>query len=330
MKALVYTGPGEIDFRDQPDPVPADGEVVVRVEAVGICGSDMHAYLGHDERRPPPLILGHEVAGVVESGGLAGQRVTLNPLVTCGVCPACLEGRANLCRDRQIISMPPRPGGFAEFLRIPERNLIELPAGMEPKIAALSEPVATGWHAVVTGERALHGALTAARCLVIGGGAVGLSAALVLRSRGGLDIHVAETNPLRRQTAATEKDLTVIDPADRTIDDNAFDLVIDAVGGAETRRLASAAVSPGGVIVHIGLLEAEGGLDIRKMTLQEVTFIGTYTYTMDDFRDTVAALHSGALGALNWVEARSLADGAEAFRDLRNGRAAAAKIVLMP
>ncbi len=330
MKALVYTGPGEIDFRDQPDPTPGDGEVVVRVEAVGICGSDMHAYLGHDERRPPPLILGHEVAGVVESGRLAGRRVTLNPLVTCGVCPACLEGRANLCGARQIISMPPRPGGFAEFLRIPERNLIDLPDGMAPSIAALSEPMATGWHAVVTGERALHGSLTATNCLVIGAGAVGLSAALVLRSRGGRNIHVAETNPLRRQTAAAGSDLTVIDPTDGTIEDNAFGLVIDAVGGVETRRLASAAVAPGGVIVHIGLLEAEGGLDIRKMTLQEVTFIGTYTYPMDDFRDTVAALHSGALGPLNWVEARPLADGAEAFRDLQAGRAAAAKIVLTP
>jgi threonine dehydrogenase-like Zn-dependent dehydrogenase len=91
------------------------GECLVRVEAVGICGSDMHAYLGHDERRPAPLILGHEAAGVVVDGPLQGKRVTVNPLATCGKCRACLSGRNNLCPNRQILSMVPRQGAFAEL-----------------------------------------------------------------------------------------------------------------------------------------------------------------------------------------------------------------------
>ena len=105
MKALVYTGPNALDFREEADPVPADGEVLVRVEAVGICGSDMHAYHGHDSRRPAPLILGHEAAGRIASGPNAGRRVAVNPLVTCGACEFCAGGRAHLCRSRQIISM---------------------------------------------------------------------------------------------------------------------------------------------------------------------------------------------------------------------------------
>ena len=157
-----------------------------------------------------------------------------------------------------------------------------------------------------------------------------MSAALVLRSRGYREICVAETNPLRRETAAWEKELTIIDPAVEPVEENGFDLVVDAVGGVETRRSASVAIKPGGVIVHIGLLEAEGGLDVRKMTLQEITFVGTYTYTMADFRDTVAALDAGVLGELSWIEKRPLAEGASAFRDLLEGRAGAAKIVLMP
>ena len=330
MKALVYTGPQQIDFRDEPGPSPADGEAIVKVEAVGICGSDMHAYLGHDERRPPPLILGHEVSGIVEDGEWAGKRVTLNPLVTCGVCEACRAGRTNLCPDREIISMPPRQGAFAEYLRIPERNLIELPGDMDPAIAALSEPVATAWHAVAVGERHSWRAPENTRALVLGGGAVGLSAALVLRSRGYGEICVAETNPLRRKTVSREKELTIIDPTAEPVEENGFNMVVDAVGGVDTRRHASAAIKPGGVIVHIGLLEAEGGLDVRKMTLQEVTFIGTYTYTMADFRDTVAALDAGVLGELSWIEKRPLAQGATAFRNLLEGRAGAAKIVLMP
>ena len=116
MKALVYTGPKHVELRDFPDPAPVEGEALVRIEAVGICGSDMHAFLGHDERRPAPLILGHEAAGTVLSGALEGQRVTVNPLVTCGTCADCKASRDNLCRTRQIISMPPREGAFAAML----------------------------------------------------------------------------------------------------------------------------------------------------------------------------------------------------------------------
>ena len=105
MKALVYTGPNSLAFRDEPDPVPGNDEVVVRVEAVGICGSDMHAYHGHDSRRPAPLILGHEAAGRIATGPKAGRRVTVNPLVTCGACDVCQDGRSHLCASRQILSM---------------------------------------------------------------------------------------------------------------------------------------------------------------------------------------------------------------------------------
>jgi threonine dehydrogenase-like Zn-dependent dehydrogenase len=101
MKALVYTGPNALVFRDEPDPVARDGEVIVQVDAAGICGSDMHAYHGHDERRPPPLILGHEAAGRILGGARVGQRAVINSLVTCGVCPSCLDGRSHMCPKRK-------------------------------------------------------------------------------------------------------------------------------------------------------------------------------------------------------------------------------------
>ena len=108
-----------------------------------------------------------------------------------------------------------------------------------------------------------------------------------------------------------------------------IDVVIDAVGTAATRQAAVAAVRPGGVVMHIGLLDSAGELDVRKMTLAEITFIGTYTYTMVDLRATLHALHTGGLGALDWIDRRPLSDGAEAFHDLDAGRAAP-KIVLQP
>ncbi len=331
MKALVYTGPGSVELQDAPDPIPEAGEVVVKVEAVGICGSDMHAYFGHDERRPAPLILGHEACGLALGGRFDGQRVVINPLVSCGRCDDCMGGRANLCATREIISMPPRQGAFAELVKIPETNILTVPDDMDPAHAALCEPIATALHAVGVGERALWRPLGETRALVIGGGAVGLSAALVLASRGARDIHVADTNPGRRETVAQAGSFTVIDPADAAgCDASGFGLVIDAVGGGTTRAFASRAVRPGGVIVHIGLMDGEAGADIRKFTLQEVTFIGTYTYTMVDFRATVTAISEGALGDLSWIERRGLSQGAAAFDDLAHGRAGASKVILVP
>ena len=331
MRALVYTGPEAMEMQDVPDPSPDAGDLLVKVDAVGICGSDMHAYLGHDERRPAPLILGHEAAGVVTEGPRAGDRVTINPLVTCGVCEACTGGRANLCPERQIISMPPREGAFAGFVAIPERNVVSVPDGVSSEKAALAEPIACGWHAVGLAERALTKPLAAARVVVLGGGAIGLGAALVLAARGTAEIWIGDTNAERRRVVGEAGPFRVFDPLDGPGPEaGAADLVVDAVGYAATRTSASALVRPGGVILHIGLGDGAGGLDIRRMTLQEITFIGTYTYTLADFRDTAQAIFSGRLGALDWTEHRGLDDGPGAFADIRAGRAAAPKIILRP
>lgn len=328
MKALFYVAPETLEYRDAPEPVPTDDEVTVRVDSVGICGSDMHAYLGHDERRPAPLILGHEVAGFVEQGPRAGQRVTLNPLVTCGHCPACTSGRDNLCPTRQIISMPPREGGFAQRVAIPERNLVPVPDGVSLERAALAEPIACGWHAVRLGRQTL-GNPDGIRALAIGGGAIGLGAALSMVAQGIDDIILLEPNALRRRFIESHCGLRTIAP-EALEAGRMFDLVVDGVGFAATRAEASARARPGGVIVHIGLGSAEGGLDIRRMTLQEITFIGTYTYTNEDFHDTAQAIFDGRLGNLDWTEARPLNEGQGAFADIREGRVEAPKIILKP
>ena len=331
MKALVYINPQKVIYRDEAEPVPGEGEVLVRVEAVGICGSDMHAYLGHDERRPAPLILGHEAAGTVVDGSLKGKIVAVNPLVSCGVCADCQDGRPNLCAQRQIISMPPRQGAFAEYISIPERNLIEVPEGMDVARAALAEPVATGLHAVFLAHLHSRRPLSEGCALVLGGGAVGLSAALVLASHGCHDISIAETNAGRRQTAKAAGFDAVFDPtSEKGPPPGSVDVVIDAVGAKATRVTAITAARPGSVIVHVGLLDGEDGVDVRRLTLQEIAFVGCYTYTMTDFHAALRALHAGALGPLDWHEERPLAEGIGAFDDLLNGRSSAAKIVLRP
>lgn len=326
MKALVYDGPESLGFRDVPDAVAGPGQQLIKVMSVGVCGSDMHAYLGHDERRPAPLILGHEAAGEIIGGPRAGERVTLNPLVSCGTCAACTTGHDNLCAERMIISMPPREGAFAQIVAMRDENLVTVPDHVTLDAACLAEPIACGWHAVRLAKRALPDARTA---LVIGGGAIGLGAALSLSAQDITEVTIVEPNAMRREVLNGQCQQVSISPDDLPAD-AMFDVVIDGVGYAATRATASAHARPGGVIAHIGLGEASGGLDIRRMTLQEITFFGTYTYTAQDFRDTAQAIFDGRLGPLDWTEQRPLADGASAFADIRAGKSAAPKIVLRP
>jgi 2-desacetyl-2-hydroxyethyl bacteriochlorophyllide A dehydrogenase len=329
MKALVYTGPNALAFRDEPEPEEAPGEVLVRVEAVGICGSDMHAYHGHDTRRPAPLILGHEAAGRIVSGPRAGTRVTINPLVVDPACPYAVAGRWHLSPTRQILSMPPRQGAFAELVRVPDRNAIPIPDSLAVERAALAEPIAVAWHAVRLGMEKLHQPLAACRVVVLGGGAIGLACAIVARHFGAHEILVGETNPLRRNTVETAEGLASYEPRGSSEPaENSVDLVIDAVGAAATRAASCRMVRPGGVIVHVGLLPGHEGLDLRKLTLQEITLTGSYCYTPQDFLQTVAALAAERLGDLAWFEQRALADGAGAFRDIDAGHVSAAKILL--
>jgi alcohol dehydrogenase len=333
MKSLVYTAPNEVQLQDRPEPELGEGEVVLQIEAAGICGSDMHAYHGHDPRRKPGLVLGHEFAATVLQSASPlwsiGQRVTGNPLITCGACDYCRQGRDNLCSRRTMIGMT-RAGGFAELMTTAAASVIELPDSLGAREAALTEPASTALHAITLAMRALTRPLPECNVLVQGGGALGMLATLLLTHYGVRRVTTTETNPLRRASLARATDATICDPSTRAPADDSADLVIDAVGAAATRKAALASVKPGGVVMHIGLQDWASEIDMRKLTLAEVTLIGTYTYSTADLRAAVQALHEGAFGDLAWVEERPLAEGAAAFRDLHEGRAAAAKIVLRP
>ena len=333
MKALVYTAPNETQLRDLPMPELVPGEVVLQIEAVGICGSDMHAWHGHDPRRKPGLVLGHEFVGrIAESaapGFEPGTRWTGNPLITCGTCEYCVQGRNNLCANRTMVGMT-RAGAFAEYMSIPSASLIAMPQDLPVRSAALTEPAATAWHAIHLVLRVLVRPIHECRVLVIGGGAIGMLSALLLRHLGAAQVTLAELNALRCDAVARHAGATVVDPRVAPIPESSFDVVVDAVGAKPTRNQAIAAVKPGGVVMHVGLQDWASEIDMRKLTLAEITLLGTYTYTTADLRATVDALARGAFGDLAWVEERPLAEGAQAFVDLDQGRCASAKVLLRP
>ncbi|MGK0271196.1 MAG: threonine dehydrogenase-like Zn-dependent dehydrogenase [Cocleimonas sp.] len=330
MKALVYTDTKEMTYRDEPSPNQREGDVILQVQAAAICGSDMHAYHGHDERRVPPLILGHEVCGTVLDGKHAGKRMVINPLMTCGVCLDCQTGRSNLCVDRELIGMYLQ-GAFAEQVAIEERNLLEIPEDMNPISASVTEPTATALHAIALVERIAYRPLSEMRCLVLGGGAIGLLVALILKAKGCTHIDIAETNALRRESINAQHCGDAYDPiANKPPHSEQYDVVLDCVGSGITRKTSCEAVRAGGIISHVGLQDSNDGFDSRRVTLQEVTFLGNYCYTTADMKASIDMLYQNRLGDLSWIDVRPMSAGGEAFSDLHHGRVAAAKIVLQP
>jgi 2-desacetyl-2-hydroxyethyl bacteriochlorophyllide A dehydrogenase len=330
MKALVYTGTQQSEIRHVELQSPTSGQAIIDVALCGICGSDMHAWHGHDERRVPPLVLGHEAVGTAIDGKFAGKRVAVNPLMTCGACGFCESGNEHLCVSRELIGMRVS-GAFAERLVINEKNLSVIPDHLALHDAALAEPLACAVHAVRLGTE-LAGENRDAEVVVLGGGAIGLLSALVFAAYGYSRIRVAETNPLRRSMLEKAGAMHAYDPlvGDRNKGSpkaGSVDIVLDAVGSGVTRQASSILVRPGGVIIHIGLQDNEVGLDTRRLTLQEIIFRGTYCYRRNDFAEALRLLADGIIRGAGWAEIRALDDGPAAFVDIHEGKAPA-KIIL--
>tara|TARA_Y100000590_G_scaffold43748_1_gene46537 strand:+ start:270 stop:1274 length:1005 start_codon:yes stop_codon:yes gene_type:complete len=333
MQALVYTGTKKLVYKEEKNPKVSNGESIIKVFASGICGSDMHAYHGKDNRRIPPLILGHEVSGIIDQGKLAGKKVVLNPLITCSKCEYCKSGREHLCEKRIILGMNrpiERQGGFAEYVSIPDKNIYELPKNLNINEAPIAEPTAVALHAVNLGEKQILKSIKNARALVIGGGAIGLLSGLILsKIKNCKDIVIVEQNLKRLGECSKYLDADAVKPGSKVIQDNYFDIVFDTVGMTVTRQQAIKSVKPGGVIIHIGLTQPDGSFDFRKTTLQEITFIGTYCYTNKDFEKTISILANKKIGSLDWIEYRKLQEGALAFKEIHKGLCTAPKIVLL-
>ena len=316
MRALVMTAPLSMEVQDWTPPIlPDKGDYVsLRVHSCGICGSDMHAYHGHDTRRVPPIVLGHEVVGYHQD-----QAYAVNPLIECGQCPQCQQGRVHLCPYRQMVGMQ-FSGGFAEEIVVRRDKLFAIPETLSMSNAVLAEPLACAVHAVRLVQQQRTLGLTTLPILVIGGGAIGLLIAMVLLDAGATAVTIVEAHAERAQRLTTlMPDIAVITPEQCVSYQHAFDIVFDAVGSGKTRAAASDLVQPGGVMLHIGLQDNAGGLDTRYMTLQEVTFLGCYCYDQQDFAAAMTLLSAQRVTPTGWCDYRLLEDGASAFTELHQG-----------
>ena len=319
MDALVYSDVMRCEFRDHAQPEAQADHSIIDVSFCGICGSVMHAWHGHDARRVPPLILGHEVVGRALDGPMAGQLVAVNPLMTCGTCSFCTSGATHLCQSRELLGMRV-PGGFAQYVSVKNHNLTALSGAISLETAALAEPLACSVHAMrlMTDN---YQASRSDKMVILGGGAIGLLAALHAKHLAYQDIHVAEVNDKRRQMLGQVVGVESYNPLETQPDAHSVPLIFDAVGSGRTRSAACELVRPGGMILHIGLQDSDAGFDTRYATLQEVTFKGSYCYSEADFAEAVGLLEDGHITGDGWCDVRPLSVGQQAFMDIHEGHA---------
>lgn len=341
MPALVWTAPGTMEMQERRLPTPGDDEVLLEVAAVGICGSELSGYLGHNSLRVPPLIMGHEFsAHIVQVGGAlangaaptVGQRVVVNPLVACGACTLCAAGLPNLCQRRQVIGAH-RSGAFARYVAVPAAQCWPLPDELSDVAGALVEPLACAVRAVRHAHWQGAGPL-----LILGAGAIGLCCLAAARalSSGAIVIsdRVAERLRLGEAwgaTAAVDGSATDAQAQLRAALPDGAVAVIDAVGANATRALALNLVRPGGRIVYIGLHDEASPLAANYLVRQEVAIQGSFAYTPADFVHAINLLEQGVVRpSPDWVEERPLHEGATAFAGLVNGDITIPKIMLRP
>lgn len=337
MKALVWTEPEKMVMETVVEPVPAEDEVLIRVEAVGICGSEIEGYLGHNSLRVPPLIMGHEFCGRVVASGQrvdhlsSGQKVVVNPLQSCGSCQQCRKGFPQLCASRQIVGVH-RPGAFGELVVVPASGVVPVENEMNAFRAALAEPLACSLRAT---RRAMSRHFSP-NVLIIGAGGIGILCAKVAKLLGAGKVIIADTQPERLTIARDTACDATVNPATEDLakataqlaGDDGIDVVIDAAGFQPTRAAALALVNPGGTVMNIGLGIDETNLRINHLIRSEIEVLGSFCYTQQDFYDAVKLLVEGRVTEQGWTEIRPLAAGDEAFRDLTGGKVKNGKIFL--
>ncbi|WP_040984451.1 zinc-dependent alcohol dehydrogenase [Oceanobacillus jeddahense] len=337
MKVLSWNGPKKMEIEEKQIPELKQNEVLIKVEAVGLCGSEIEGFLGHNSLRVPPLVMGHEFSGHIAdigksvTGVTKGTKVVVNPLLICGTCKQCRRGNETQCENRQIIGIH-RSGAFAEYVAVPASAIVEVPEKLDSFAASLAEPLACTFRAV----RRAMAAHTVPNILVYGAGAIGLLSSFVAKELGANKIIVADINEDRLQTL---QEVGIENTLNNSKDDfeakleeivgyKGIDVVIDAVGFQATRTQSAKVVNPGGMIMNVGLGIDETVVPINHYIRSEITILGSFCYSRQDFQDAVQLLVEEKVTPKGWTEVRTLEDGQQSFMDLVNGEVKNSKIFL--
>ena len=332
MKALLLTEYGRLAVTEMDVPDVGEDDVLVRVRACGICGSDIHGYTGITGRRIPPLVMGHEAAGVVERVGPAvkdvepGDRVTFDSTVFCGRCEFCRRGDVNLCDARMVLGVScgdyRRHGAFAEFVSVPARILHRLPDSLPFEQAALVEALAVAVHAVGRKVPAPED-----RVVVIGCGMIGLLTIQVLRSRGCREIVAIDVDGRRRELASALGAGRVVADVAGVAD---ADHVFEVVGHPATVAAAIRCVRKGGAVTLVGNLSPEVPLPLQAVVSREITLFGSCA-SSGEYPEAIRLMATGEVNVAPLISARApLEEGQQWFDRLHRADEGLMKVILVP
>lgn len=343
MKALVYTKPYCLEYSEFPEPVASDDDVLIRVKACGICGSDVHGFTGKTGRRIPPLVMGHEAAGVIEKVGknvkgfASIDRVCFDSTVYCNKCQPCRKGLFNRCENRQVlgVSTPAfkRHGAFAEYVAVPWWIVSKIPDNMSFIQSALLEPVSIGMHAANRAPVSANDTV-----VVIGAGTIGLFILQASRLRGAAKVIVSDINEFRLDVARKLGADKLVNPVKSDLRESIFketnnsgaDITFEAVGYAETFADAISVTKIGGHVIAVGNLEKTAEFDLQELVARELTFRGSYA-SSGEFRDCIDLVASGKINVEPLIsDVLPLEDGQRAFERLLKAEENLLKIVLEP
>ena len=342
MKALLLSEYRQLHLTELPLPEIGAGELLVRVAACGICGSDVHGYDGSSGRRIPPIVMGHEAAGIVERVGSGvenfdpGDRITFDSTIYCGECSNCRRGDVNLCDRRQVLGVScgeyRRAGAFAEFVTVPARICYKLPDNLSFEEAALLEAVAVAVHAVTLAPLPLNG-----NALVIGAGTIGLLLHQALRAVGCEGVFVTDVDATRlslsEKLGATKALQSGPDLPQQVADltgGAGADVVIEAVGNSTTIGLAIDSVKKGGTVVLVGNITPEVTIHLQKVVSRQIRLQGSCA-SAGEYPRAIELVSSGQIQVKPLITAVApLADGPRWFERLYSREPNLMKVVLTP
>jgi L-iditol 2-dehydrogenase len=341
MKALLLSKYRSLEIAEVPTPAVGAGEVLIRVGACGICGSDVHGYDGSSGRRIPPIVMGHEAAGRIAAVGAGvtglteGDRVTFDSTIYCGACAYCRRGEVNLCDHRQVLGVScgdySRAGAFAEFVVVPARVVYKLPESISFAEAAMLEAVAVAIHAVSLAEISAE-----STALVVGAGTIGVLILQALRAAGCRRVFVSDVDATRLKMAKelgadvlSANEDTVVRILQRT-GGVGVDVAMEAVGRNETVSAAIASVRKGGTVVLVGNISPEVTLPLQKVVTRQIRLQGACA-SAGEYPQAIALMASGAIRVKPLITAIApLADGPQWFERLYAREPNLLKVVLTP
>ncbi len=343
MKALVLTAYNHLEIQDWPRPAIAADEVLLRVAACGICGSDIHGMDGSTGRRQPPIVMGHEAAGtIVEVGAevcdwTAGDRLTFDSTIYCGRCWYCRRGEINLCDDRRVLGVScgdyRRHGAFAEFVAVPQRVLYHVPDDVSFVHAALVEPLSIALHAVARSRVTIGDT-----AVVVGAGMIGLLVVQALRAAGCGRVYAVDLEPRRLEMAGRfgadegfRSDASDV-PTEvfRRTGGRGADLAVEAVGATATIQLAMASLRKGGLLTLVGNLAPKIEFPLQAAVTRELAINGSCA-SRGEYPTCLEMIASGRMQVAPLVSAVApLKDGPQWFERLHRGGEGLLKVVLEP